>query len=185
MIHGDLKGVRLQMLIVAPPPNVLFIIIKANILIDKDRHARLADFGLLTVTSDSTDFTASNSHVTGGTTRWMSPEILNPDMFGLKDSRPTKESDCYALGMVVLEVLSGRPPFTPDKDFIVMRKVIDGERPRRPEGSEGAWFTDDLWGMLELCWATLPEGRPSTEVVFECLERVSETWEASFKRVGE
>ena len=106
----------------------------------------------------------------------MSPELLNPDMFGLKESRPTKESDCYALGMVVLEVLSGRPPFVSDKDFIVMRKVVDGEHPGRPKGAEGAWFTDDLWGMLELCWATRPESRPSVEEALECLERVSKAW---------
>ena len=108
----------------------------------------------------------------------MSPEILNPDLFGFKDSRPTKESDCYALGMVILEVLSGQPPFASDKDFIVMRKVIDGERPGRPGGPEGAWFTDDLWWMLELCWATRSDSRPSAEAVLECLERISGTWEA-------
>jgi len=115
----------------------------------------------------------------------MSPEILDPDMFGFKDSRPTKESDCYALGMVVLEVLSGRPPFTPDKDFIVMRKVIDGERPGRPEGSDGAWFTDDLWRMLELCWTAQPDSRPSIEAVLECLERVSGTRKPPSQQVGE
>jgi len=115
----------------------------------------------------------------------MSPEILNPDLFGLKTSQPTKESDRYALGMVILEVLSGRPPFTPDKDFIVMRKVIDGERPVRPEGPEGVWFTDDLWQMLGLCWATQPGSRPNIEAVLECLERVSGTWEASSQPVGE
>ena len=107
----------------------------------------------------------------------MSPELLNPDLFGFKDSRPTKESDCYALGMVVLEVLSGRPPLASDKEFIVMRKIIDGERPARPEGPEGAWFTDDLWETLQLCWATRPESRPSVEAMLEFLERVSRTWE--------
>ena len=173
------------MLVAAPPPDVLFIIIKANILIDKDHHARLADFGLLTITSDSTNFAPSSSHMTSGTMRWMSPEILDPDLFGFKDSRPTKESDCYALGMVVLEVLSGRPPFTPDKDFIVIRKVIDGERPGRPEGPEGAWFTDDLWRMLELCWEVRPNSRPSIEAVLECLERVSGAWKPPFHEVGE
>jgi serine/threonine protein kinase len=51
--------------------------------------------------------------------------------------QPTKESDCYALGMVIYEVLSGQAPFASFKDFIVMRKVIEGERPGRPEGAEG------------------------------------------------
>lgn len=185
MVHGDLKGVRPRMLIIVRSPNVLFIFIKANILIDKDCHARLADFGLLTIVSDPTNFTASSSHVKGGTTRWMSPEILHPDLFGFENSQPTNESDCYALGMVILEVLSGRPPFAPDKDFIVMRKVIDGEHPGRPEGPEGAPFTDDLWGILELCWATRPESRPSIETVLECLERVSMTWEPPPHQVGE
>ena len=44
------------------------------------------------------------SFTPGGTTRWMSPELLDPDRYGLPDSRPTKQSDCYALGMVVYEV---------------------------------------------------------------------------------
>ena len=35
----------------------------------------------------------------GGTVRWMSPELL----FG-QDTPPTRESDCYALGMVIYEV---------------------------------------------------------------------------------
>jgi len=39
----------------------------------------------------------------GGTLRWMSPELLDPTYFGSK-GRPTCESDCYALGMVVYEV---------------------------------------------------------------------------------
>ena len=39
-----------------------------------------------------------------GTIRWMSPELLDPDRFKVSDSRPTKQSDCYALGMVVYEV---------------------------------------------------------------------------------
>jgi len=119
----------------------------------------------------------------GGTTRWMSPELLNPDLFGFKDSRPTKESDCYALGMVVLEVLSGQAPLASDKDFIVMRKIVDGERPGRPEGLEGAWFTDNLWRMLELCWATRPESRPSIEAVLECLEWASWAWEPYSQQV--
>ena len=43
----------------------------------------------------------------GGTRRWMSPELLDPERFGMPESennRPTKQSDCYALGMVIYEV---------------------------------------------------------------------------------
>jgi len=106
----------------------------------------------------------------------MSPELLDPDQFGFKGGRPTQESDCYALGMVILEVLSGKVPFTQLKDFIVMRKVIEGERPGRPEGAEGSRFTDDLWQMLNRCWETQPENRPSIQAVLEFLEQVSRDW---------
>ena len=39
----------------------------------------------------------------GGTFCWMSPELLDPQTFG-SDGRPTRESDRYALGMVIYEV---------------------------------------------------------------------------------
>ena len=102
----------------------------------------------------------------------MSPELLDPDRFGPGDGHPTKESDCYALGMVVYEVLSGQVPFAQYKVVIVMGKVINGERPVRPQGDEGNWFTDDLWGMLERCWSPQPESRPPLETVRGCLEEV-------------
>jgi hypothetical protein len=37
----------------------------------------------------------------------MSPELLDPEMFSMPQSeggRPTRQSDCYALGMVIYEV---------------------------------------------------------------------------------
>ena len=39
----------------------------------------------------------------GGTYRWMSPELLRSKMYGTK-CRLNRESDCYALGMVIYEV---------------------------------------------------------------------------------
>ena len=47
------------------------------------------------------------SFTAGGTYRWMSPELLDPERFGMPESeenRPTRQSDCYALGMVIYEV---------------------------------------------------------------------------------
>jgi serine/threonine protein kinase len=158
---------------------------KLNILIDQDGHARLADFGLLTIVSDSTNPTVSSYSVSGGTTRWMSPELLEAHQLGTKDCRPTKESDCYALGMVIYEVLSGQTPFAPYKDFIVMRKVIEGERPERPEGVKGEWFVGDLWETLEMCWAAEPGSRPSIQAVSKCLEQVPRDWKPSSPQAAE
>jgi len=115
----------------------------------------------------------------------MSPELLYPDKYGLKDSRLTKQSDCYALGMVIYEVLSGEAPFTPSNNYVVMRKVLEGERPARPEGAEGAWFTDDLWRMLNRCWEAQLEHRPPIAVVLKCLDRVSKAPKAPSQLVDE
>ena len=174
MIHGDLKGVRFRVLIPILVPNAPSM--KANILIDKDGRARLADFGLLTLVSNPTYFTASSSVPMGGTVRWMSPELLEPEQFGMDNDHPTKESDCYALGMVVYETLSGQRPFASLKDHAVMRRVLRGERPGRPEGAIGALFMDELWEVLSRCWASQAQNRPNIGDILECLKQVSDTW---------
>lgn len=87
-----------------------------NVLINNSFHACLIDFGLSNsdgvehrvLSNDSTISVSSDgssmSMIEGGTIRWMSPELLDPDRFGISGMRPTKQSDCYALGMLVYEV---------------------------------------------------------------------------------
>jgi hypothetical protein len=86
---------------------------QGNILISKEGRACLADFGLTTIARMTRQATANIStasaasllpFIDGGTSRWMSPELLHPDKSGAEDSRPTTQSDCYALGMVIYEV---------------------------------------------------------------------------------
>ena len=136
-------------------------------LIDQTCHARLADFGLLTIISDPANLLFSSSCTQGGTARWMSPELIAPQRFGLKNSRPTKSSDCYALGMVIYETVSGNLPFHEDSDLTVFVKVLDGGCPRR-----GARFTQDLWKVLKQCWASPSNNRPSAEDILQSLERL-------------
>ena len=117
IVHGDLKGVY-------PSLNIEYmrtshLSTKANVLINGDRRACIADFGLTTITGVVTHASARASQVSlisndtlmsftaGGTCRWMSPELLDPERFGMPESegnRPTRQSDCYALGMVIYEV---------------------------------------------------------------------------------
>ena len=153
---------------------------QANILIDETGRAHLADFGLLTIISNPKYLLSSSSHTQGGTVRWMSPERIAPQQFGFKSSRPTVASDCYALGMVVYEIISGNLPFHKDIDITVSMKVVGGEHPSR-----GVRFTESLWRMLEMCWEPQPNNRPSIEGVLQCLEVVSSLLEPPSPGVGD
>ena len=88
-------------------------------MVNKEQRACIADFGLLTITGIATRATAGASRLAlisnntlmlftdGGTRRWVSPELLDLERFGMpesEDNRPTRQSDCYALGMVIYEV---------------------------------------------------------------------------------
>lgn len=146
---------------------------QANILIDENCNARLADFGLLIIVSDPGNLLSSSSNSQRGTVRWMSPELILPQEFGFENSRPTGPSDCYALGMVIYETISGNLPFHEDVDYAISLKVVEGERPPR-----GAKFTNRLWEMLKLCWAPQPNDRPSVEAVLQCLRVASNLLES-------
>jgi len=103
----------------------------------------------------------------------MSPELISPDA---QDYRRTKSSDCYALGMVVYEVLSGHKPFFLYPKQAVAQRVLRGDRPERPQGAESKWFTDEVWGISEHCWKPEPTDRPGVDCVLQCLEEASVFW---------
>jgi len=103
----------------------------------------------------------------------MSPEYFDPEIRG---HCQTTHSDCYAFGMVVYEVLSGRAPFYQYEDSIIPGKVFGGDRPEIPRGAEGAHFTGDVWEMLERCWTPQPANRPKVADVLLRLEDVSGSW---------
>jgi serine/threonine-protein kinase len=72
-----------------------------NILIDRQGHAKITDFGIATG-PDWTKVTKAGSII--GSARYMSPEQVR--------SKPVDvRSDVYSLGVVMYEMLAGRPPF--------------------------------------------------------------------------
>jgi serine/threonine-protein kinase len=71
-----------------------------NILIPADGGARLADFGIAHLTDGSTTRTAAIL----GSAQYLSPEQA-------RGEEATVRSDMYACGVVLYEMLEGRPPF--------------------------------------------------------------------------
>ena len=85
----------------------------------------------------------------------MAPELLDPEKFGEKNSRPTKPADMYAFGMMVYEVLTGLDPFHDKKDVATLsliRHIVNGARPAKPSDAGQIGFGDGTWELVKECW---------------------------------
>src|SRR5207237_3356720 len=74
-----------------------------NILIARDGTVKVADFGLARAYADSSVSQAEGT-VTG-TVQYLSPEQI-------QGQPADPRTDLYAVGVVMFELLTGRPPFT-------------------------------------------------------------------------
>ncbi|KAG8922847.1 hypothetical protein FRC00_006954, partial [Tulasnella sp. 408] len=133
----------------------------SNILIDDNGHCRLCDFGLTKVASSST----STAMRGVGTLRWQSPELW--------DNAPKSfESDVYAFGMTITEVLKGEVPFsnfTAEGTFI--KAVMAGERPSRiPTLSPDGISYEDIWDVAAACWPENPADRITMSEAFHRIQ---------------
>ncbi|WP_373045591.1 serine/threonine-protein kinase [Vulgatibacter sp.] len=89
-----------------------------NILVDDDRRVRLMDFGLAKFLAEDNTVTATGKVV--GTYRYMAPEqALGEPVDG--------RSDLYALGVVIYELLAGRPPFDGRTPLELWQQLLDRE----------------------------------------------------------
>ena len=71
---------------------------------DTPPRACLSDFGFVTIALNPGQESSCSAQQDGGTPRFMSPELLVPDLFGKKVSLPTPQADIYAFGLVIFQV---------------------------------------------------------------------------------
>ncbi|OKJ00737.1 serine/threonine protein kinase [Streptomyces sp. CB01249] len=141
VVHRDLK-----------PANVL--------LADPDGAMRpmLTDFGIARL-ADSPGLTRTHEFV--GTPAYVAPESA--------EGRPqTSAVDIYGAGILLYELVTGRPPFAGGTALEVLHRHLS-EEPRRP-----STVPEPLWTVIERCLSKDPDRRPSAENLARALRTVAE-----------
>ena len=90
-----------------------------NILVRTDGVVKVTDFGIATATS-ATTITQTNSVL--GSVHYLSPEQARGGI-------ANKQSDIYSLGIVMFELLTGRPPFSGESAVSIALKHLQNETP--------------------------------------------------------
>ncbi|CAN1334692.1 Serine/threonine-protein kinase STY13 [Linum perenne] len=131
-----------------------------NMLLDKTRTVKIADFGVARVeASNPNDMTGET-----GTLGYMAPEVLNGEPYNRK-------CDVYSFGICLWEIYCCDMPY-PDLSFsevtsAVVRQNLRPEIPRCCPSS--------LANVMKRCWDANPDKRPEMEEVVSLLEAVDTT----------
>ena len=142
----------------------------SNILLDEQTNPHITDFGLsrLMTTSANTNIIA-----TAGSLGYNAPELS-------KTTKPTTKTDVYSLGVILLELLTGKPPGEPTNGMDLPQyvasivkeewtnEVFDLELMR-----DGPTIGDELLNTLKLalhCVDPSPSARPEVKQVLQQLD---------------
>ncbi|MEV5314875.1 serine/threonine-protein kinase [Streptomyces sp. NPDC052610] len=133
----------------------------ANVLLRQDggqMHPLLTDFGIARL-ADSPGLTRTHEFV--GTPAYVAPESA--------EGRPqTSAVDIYGAGILLYELVTGRPPFAGSSALEVLHQHLSAE-PRRP-----STVPEPLWTVIERCLRKNPDERPSAENLARGLRVVAE-----------
>ncbi|MER5815646.1 serine/threonine-protein kinase [Streptomyces californicus] len=132
----------------------------ANVLLDErdgGMTPMLTDFGIARL-ADSPGLTRTHEFV--GTPAYVAPESA--------EGRPqTSAVDIYGAGILLYELVTGRPPFAGGTALEVLHRHLS-EEPSRPSNVPAP-----LWTVIERCLSKDPDRRPSAENLARGLRTVA------------
>lgn len=120
-----------------------------NILINKDKHVKICDFGISTLIDSYTQTTYTHNI---GTALFMAPELMK------KNSNYDNKVDVYAFGVIMYFILT-KGDF-PDGEIGHLDKVIIPSS-----------INELSRNIIKSCWAESPDDRPSFSDIIEEIER--------------
>lgn len=131
-----------------------------NILLTKNLDVKVSDFGMSRQKFGSNDNQKTYSSV--GPLRWMAPEAIGEKVYSFK-------SDVYSFSITMWEILARATPY-PELDpvSVGMQVWYEGLRPSIPEHSNETYLL-----LMQQCWATKPEERPSFKDICAILQSPS------------
>jgi len=126
-----------------------------NVLLDADLVAKVSDFGM-----DSFYDYKKTTH----SPLWTAPEVL-------KGQAPRKESDVFAFGIILWELMTRRVPYVSgvgreggNVRWQQVQRVKNGARPPVPEG-----LPEVVSKLIEECWLPNPSKRPPFNKIVQVL----------------
>ncbi|KAG2070497.1 kinase-like protein [Suillus decipiens] len=133
-----------------------------NILMDLDGNAHVADHGILAMCSELSGTSYIRNNV-----RWAAPELFEVPENEESSNPPLPASDIYSFGCIMLQIMTGRPPYADVRsDHQVTVMILKGKKPTRPSSPHDA---DSFWDFIEKCWSDTGR-RPSAVDILSFLE---------------
>ena len=149
-----------------------------NILIDQQGRVKLLDFGIAKVLDDESLFSSANlTQITGSP---MTPQYASPEVF--TGGHISTVSDVYSLGVLLYELLTGKPPYVMTDAVVSEFSFDDGQniippsyQVQKHQASKDRCFNKEWKKTLrgDLDWIVLkalrfiPDDRYSSALQFE------------------